>query len=102
VWDVNSEHTPTGSDTDSAHPPPDVGRVTSSAALEHVRDGLLERLHARSADFAATEELQAVGARLWALAAPEDPDRAERLRRSGMSFFDRLRSRRRGRLDGRG
>jgi len=96
VSDVNSEHTRTGSDTASAHPPQEIDRVSSSAALERVRDGLLERLHARSADFAATEELQAVRDQLWALPAPVDPDRSIRLRRSGMSFFDRLRTKRRG------
>src|SRR3954467_8411494 len=36
----------------------------SRVALEQARDYLLERLHARSDDFAATEELQAVRAEL--------------------------------------
>jgi hypothetical protein len=52
-------------------------------------------LHARPDDLVATEELQAVVGELAALDADSgDDDRPRRLRRSGLSFFDRLRERR--------
>jgi hypothetical protein len=66
----------------------------SVAALEQARDRLLARLHARSDDFAATEQLQAVNARLATLRSDADDDRPRRLKRSGLSFLDRLRARR--------
>jgi hypothetical protein len=67
--------------------------VSSRTALEQARDCLLARLHARPDDFAATEELRGVGDKLATLGSDADDDRAGRLRRSGLSFFDRLRAR---------
>ena len=67
--------------------------LSSRAALEQAQDRLLARLHARSDDFAATEELQAVTNKLATLRSEADDDRPRRLRRSGLSFFDRLRAR---------
>lgn len=69
------------------------GPISSRAALEQTRDRLLVRLHARSDDFAATEELQAVHGELAALDGDADDARPDRLRRSGLSFFDGLRVR---------
>jgi hypothetical protein len=65
------------------------------AALEQARDRLLARLHARSDDFAATEELRAVNRRLATLRSGADDDGSRRLQRSGLSFVDRLRASRR-------
>ena len=75
--------------------------VPSKVALEQARDDLLERLHARSDDFTATEELQAVRAEL-ALDSNADDDRSGLLRHSGLSFFDRMRAKRRRRNARRG
>jgi hypothetical protein len=70
--------------------------VPSTVALEQARDDLLERLHARSDDFAATEELQAVRAEL-ARDSNDSDDSSSRLRHSGLSFFDRMRAKWHGR-----
>jgi hypothetical protein len=70
-------------------------------ALEQTRDYLLERLHARSDDFAATEELQAVRAEL-ARNSNVHHERSGLLRHSGLSFFDRMRAKRRRRNARRG
>jgi hypothetical protein len=66
----------------------------SSADLEEARDNLLERLHARSDDFAATEQLQALRRELSLTSNVDtDHDQPVRLRNGGLSFFDRLRAR---------
>ncbi len=61
--------------------------------LERTRDHLLERLHDRSADSAATEELRNVYNALAASDPAVGDVRPGRLRSAGLSFFDRLRER---------
>ena len=68
-----------------------------TARLLQTRDGLLARLHTQSDDFAATKELQDVYADLATLRAESDDDRPHRLRRSGFSSLDRMRTWRRER-----
>jgi hypothetical protein len=63
--------------------------------LERTRDRLLARLHDRASDVAATEELQSVYDALAASDLEVDDGRPARLRRAGLSFFQRLRERRR-------
>jgi hypothetical protein len=75
--------------------------VPSRVGLEQARDYLLERLHARSDDFAATEKLQAVRAEL-ARNSNVRHERSGVLRHSGLSFFDRMRAKRRRRNARRG
>ncbi len=71
--------------------------AVSPTGLNRVRRSLLARLHARSDDFAATEELQSVTAALAELGQDDDRALSRRLTESGMSFFDRMRARRRHR-----
>jgi hypothetical protein len=59
--------------------------------LERERAALHERLYARPSDCAATRELRAVNAALAATPDADVPDQG-RLRRSGMSSLDRMRS----------
>jgi hypothetical protein len=59
--------------------------------LEGERTALHDRLYARSSDFAATRDLQAVNAALATTPEVDVPDQS-RLRRSGMSGLDRIRS----------
>ena len=65
--------------------------VPSRVAFEQARDHLLEGLHTRSDDFAATEELQAVRAEL-ARNSNVNHERSGILRHSGLSCFDRMRA----------
>ena len=59
--------------------------------LERERTALHERLYARPSDFAATRDLQAVNAALATTPDVGVPDQG-RLRSSGMSSLDRMRS----------
>jgi hypothetical protein len=62
--------------------------------MRRVRQDLVERLHARSDDFAATEELRTLSSELRDLGSHGDPSDPRRLADGGLSFFDRLRARR--------
>jgi hypothetical protein len=59
--------------------------------LEDERTALHDRLYARASDVAATRDLQAVNAALAKAPDVDAPDQ-DRLRRSGMSSLDRIRS----------
>jgi hypothetical protein len=80
-------------DHSAAHNDPGLSR----AAHEQLRDDLLARLHARSDDFDATKELEALRKR-WALVANAETGHVDDRAPDARSFRDRVRARRRNRV----
>jgi hypothetical protein len=64
---------------------------SNRAQLEEERSRLTARLHDRPQDTRATDQLRRVSAALAAVTTQRGETEPERLRRSGLSFFDRVR-----------